>query len=175
MLMCFSRPPQLVFPKPLSLLYNHNFLFHHHESNIYIYVWCLCHVTMSHCQYFWLSGCVSILTNVWCQHTCNMQQSAFIFIRFLESWWLYWMLGCRFWRNSGQNHWIVVSVSVILGLKLRNLLNVNSCFFQCFSLYVRERPFHATPSLWSMPRPMGEGLSIAFWALQLSEKSFQRS
>ena len=30
------------------------------------------------------------------------------------------------------------------------------------------------PPLRSVPRPIGEGLSIAFWALRLSEKLFSR-
>jgi hypothetical protein len=35
-------------------------------------------------------------------------------------------------------------------------------------------PLCTTPPLRSVPRPIGEGVSIAFWALRLSEKLFSR-
>ena len=37
-----------------------------------------------------------------------------------------------------------------------------------------NRPFCTTPPLRSVPRPIGEGLSIAFWASRLSETLFSR-
>ena len=41
-------------------------------------------------------------------------------------------------------------------------------------MFLANRPFCTSPPLQSVPRPIGEGLSIAFWASRLSEKLFSR-
>jgi hypothetical protein len=48
-------------------------------------------------------------------------------------------------------------------------------FSGVFSLcHSREQAVLRDPPLQSVPRPIGEGLSIAFWAWRLSEKLFSR-
>jgi hypothetical protein len=62
-------------------------------------------------------------------------------------------------------------------------MEFSKCLFRVFLVFLKVNLFshsrepavlHDPPSLQSVPRPIGEGLSIAFWALRLSEMLFLR-
>ena len=84
-------------------------------------------------------------------------------------------LGCKFRRNSGRNSWIPFR----FGDFAPGTTEFTICTFRIspvFLHYVNEanRTFCATPPVRTVPRPIWEGLSIAFWASRLSERLFSR-
>jgi len=84
-------------------------------------------------------------------------------------------LGCKFRRNSGRNSQIPFRFGDFASgttKKLKWKFRISPVFFHYVTL--ANRPFCTTPPLRSVPRPIGEGLSIAFWASRLSETLFSR-
>jgi hypothetical protein len=81
------------------------------------------------------------------------------------------ILGCKFrpeFSNSVPIRWFCPWNYGICNCTYR--------IFPVFFHYVTlaNQPFCTTPPLQRVPRPIGEGLSIAFWASRLLEKLFSR-
>ena len=84
-------------------------------------------------------------------------------------------LGCKFRRNSGRNSQIPFRFGDFASGTTKKL-NESSGFLRCLFIMSLSRTgrFARPPPLRSVPRPIGEGLSIAFWASRLSETLYSR-